>query len=715
MVAFFRLLRRCGLKSGIDRRTLFTDECLPTTFNKILIANRGEIACRIVRTAKALGIRTVAVYSDADANAMHTRMCDEAYRIGESPAAKSYLDAQKILEVAKATGAQAVHPGYGFLSESVKFAQECQNEGIVFIGPPIEAINAMGSKSASKKIMIDAKVPVVPGYHGDDQTIETLVKEADACGFPLMIKAVLGGGGKGMRVVNEASQFLEMLESCKREALSSFGDDRVLLERYIVRPRHIEFQIFADQHGNAVHLYERDCSAQRRHQKVLEEAPAPGMTTELRNTMGKSAVDAAISVNYVGAGTVEFIFDADTGEYFFMEMNTRLQVEHPVTEMIVRVASLSGETDLVQLQLHVAAGHRLPFSQSDITSSGHCIESRIYAERPISDESGTHFLPCVGTIKHLSPPAQHAEGAVRVRVETGIEERDEISMFYDPMIAKLVVWAHDREGALRQMNHSLSDYHVLGLADNNIQFLKRAVSHPEFIRGQIDTGFISRNAQTLIPPVSPASSRMKAIAAASLAIQTQTGKASPWNSGNSFRLNCKNARIIRLECGTSDENRDQCNIALVYNDDGSYDIDVDGDAFVGVKVSKTNSGERHHYIRCIFDDVNILAKVVHIENQIAVFADDDMAILKMIEDDFGEDMSVIAQGPVAPMPGRVVKVLVAPDDEVEEGQALVIMEAMKMEHIIRAPHAGIVEQVHCRQDESIQAGHVLISFHADKQ
>ena len=484
---------------------LYVDRSLPSNFNKILIANRGEIACRVIRTARELNVKTVAVYSEADANSMHVQMADEAYCIGPAAAAESYLKGDKILEVAKLSGAQAIHPGYGFLSENEFFARDCQKAGIEFIGPPVDAIHNMGSKSASKEIMLASNVPCVPGYHGEDQSLEKLTSEAKQIGFPLMIKAVLGGGGKGMRIVFEEKDFKNALDSCKRESKSSFNDDRVLLERYIQRPRHIEFQVFADKFGNAVHVLERDCSVQRRHQKVLEEAPAPGMSKELRDKMGKSAVDAARAVGYVGAGTVEFIFDAETDEYFFMEMNTRLQVEHCVSEMVAK-------RDLVQWQLHVAAGHPLPVSQQEIEDgmSGHALEARIYAENPEND-----FLPCTGKILHLRPPSLgNSPSTVNVRVETGVREGDEVSVFYDPMISKLVVWGSDRAHALKMMSDALSKYEIVGLP-TNIPFLKRAVNHPEFAKGQVETGFIADHFNELIPGKTKVPSHVLAIAAAS--------------------------------------------------------------------------------------------------------------------------------------------------------------------------------------------------------
>ncbi|MDQ6640163.1 MAG: acetyl-CoA carboxylase biotin carboxylase subunit, partial [Pseudomonadota bacterium] len=450
-------------------------------FTKILIANRGEIACRVVKTARRLGIATVAVYSDADAEARHVRLADEAVRIGPAPARESYLVGANIIAAAKATGAQAIHPGYGFLSENDAFAEQCAGEGIVFIGPPPAAIRAMGSKSAAKTLMAKAGVPLTPGYHGDDQDPALLAREAGKIGFPVLIKASAGGGGKGMRRVDKAEEFAAALASCRREAKSAFGDDRVLVEQYVLKPRHIEIQVFADSLGACVYLFERDCSVQRRHQKVLEEAPAPAMTAERRAAMGKAAVEAAKAVGYVGAGTVEFIAHPD-GRFYFMEMNTRLQVEHPVTEMITGL-------DLVEWQLRVAAGEPLPKSQAQLSISGHAIEARIYAEDP---DKG--FLPSTGRLAHLAAPAESES----VRVDTGVEQGDAITPFYDPMIAKLIVHAPDRAGALVRMQRALAQYRIVGVA-NNVEFLGRLVATDSFVRADLDTALIEREHAALFP------------------------------------------------------------------------------------------------------------------------------------------------------------------------------------------------------------------------
>src|SRR5574343_1162716 len=507
-------------------------------FKKILIANRGEIACRVAATARRMGIRTVAVYSEADAQAKHVAVCDEAVLIGPAAAKESYLRADKIIEVAKATGAQAIHPGYGFLSENAEFADACAAAGLVFIGPPASAMRAMGSKSAAKSLMEKANVPLVPGYHGDQQDADFLHAQADRIGYPVLLKASAGGGGKGMRVVEKSADFADALASCKREAINSFGDDKVLVEKYLQRPRHIEIQVFADTHGNCVYLFERDCSVQRRHQKVIEEAPAPGMTAERRQAMGEAAVAAARAVGYVGAGTVEFIANQD-GSFYFMEMNTRLQVEHPVTEMITG-------TDLVEWQLRVAAGQPLPLAQDELRIHGHAIEARIYAENP---EKG--FLPSIGTLRHMQTPAAvsfelggTAFEPAAVRVDSGVRSGDAISPFYDPMIAKLIVWGADRKQALARMAQALAQYQIVGLA-TNIAFLKRRVEGQAFCTDDLGTGLIERHHASLFPAAAAAPASVLALATVALieaekdvsAAQSGANAADPWGQALGWRMN----------------------------------------------------------------------------------------------------------------------------------------------------------------------------------
>lgn len=685
---------------------LYVDRSLPATFNKILIANRGEIACRVIRTCRELGVKTVAVYSDADANSMHVQMADEAYRIGEPVAAKSYLLGENIIDLAKRVGAQAIHPGYGFLSENAEFAELCEKNGVVFMGPPASAIRAMGSKSASKEIMTKAGVPVVPGYHGKDQSMERLRLEAERVGYPIMIKAVLGGGGKGMRIVHTPDELQEAVDACKREALKSFKSEDVLLERYIVRPRHIEFQVFADQHGQAVHFFERDCSVQRRHQKVLEEAPAPGMSAELRAKMGKSATDAAKAVGYVGAGTVEFIFDADTDEYFFMEMNTRLQVEHPVTEMIMR-------RDLVQLQLHVASGHKLPVEQSELSNHGHAIEARIYAENPENN-----FLPCIGKLTHLRTPA----GSDDVRVETGVREGDEVSMYYDPMIAKLLTWGPDRETALKRMHAALGQYQIVG-PPTNIAFVRRAVLHPTFMRGQVDTGFIAANRGDLLPKPGavPANSVTGLAVLYMLLAEQHAAKTadpqSPWSEASMWRSNLTSVRRVKLNTapipGVEVGPENPTNTLEV---DVTYQADNSSFSFKfadGQTLTARGRLTGPRDLAAQIGEATFQATVVKDGVDVHVFSQGEKTHFQLPKVAFGAS-GAGGKGAVAPMSGRVVKVLVKDGEAVKKNAPLVIMEAMKMEHVIRAPADAVVDKVLFNTGDFVEGGKVLATFQKPK-
>jgi 3-methylcrotonyl-CoA carboxylase alpha subunit len=691
---------------------LYVDRSLPPNFTKILIANRGEIACRVIRTCRELGVKTVAVYSDADANSRHVQMADEAYRIGEAPASQSYLLGDRILEIAKLSGAQAIHPGYGFLSENAKFAKKCEEHGVEFIGPPASAIEAMGSKSASKIIMTNAKVPVVPGYHGEDQSPERLQQEAVKCGFPIMLKAVLGGGGKGMRIVHKVEDFQENLEACKREALKSFGDERVLLERYIVRPRHIEFQVFADKKGDAVHLYERDCSVQRRHQKVLEEAPAPGMSEELRRTMGQSAVDAAKAVGYVGAGTVEFIFDAETDEYFFMEMNTRLQVEHPVTEMIMK-------KDLVQWQLHVAAGNPLPCRQEELKNYGHAIEARVYAENPQNN-----FLPATGRLVHLSPP----DNTPNLRVESGVRQGDEVSIFYDPMISKLCVWGRTRDEALNALSDGLKQYQIVG-PPNNIPFLLRSVNHPAFRAGKVETGFIAQNMKDLLPlepeghvdQVSASFALLYLLHAEKSKFATAAARttvpASPWNTPSSGRLNSPGAarKVTLLKenyKNNEGETQDEAfAVEVIQQGDATADTYLFQFGKDTVQVQGRPTGKES--LNDLYATVGTRAyhaSVVQNGRNLHVFmAGGSQVKYRLPEVTFAVG-EVGASGCAAPMSGKIVKVSVEKGAHVKKGQPLVIMEAMKMEHVIRAPKDGVVQAVLFAQGDFVEGGKTVVTF-----
>ncbi len=661
-------------------------------FSKILIANRGEIACRVAATARRMGIKTVAVYSEADAHAKHVAVCDEAVLIGPAPAKESYLRADKIIEVALATGAQAIHPGYGFLSENSEFANACAKAGIAFIGPPASAIEAMGSKSAAKSLMEKANVPLVPGYHGDNQEPDFLQNEADRIGYPVLLKASAGGGGKGMRVVEHSKDFKDALASCKREAINSFGDDKVLAEKYLQRPRHIEIQVFADTHGNCVYLFERDCSVQRRHQKVLEEAPAPGMTPERRVAMGEAAVAAAKAVGYVGAGTVEFIANQD-GSFYFMEMNTRLQVEHPVTEMITG-------TDLVEWQLRVAAGEVLPLQQSQLQIHGHAIEARVYAENP---EKG--FLPSIGTLRHArTPQAVNFElGGVPVpaafRIDSGVREGDTISPFYDPMIAKMIVWGKDRTEALARMDQALAQYQIVGL-HSNIAFLSRLIQSQAFSTADLDTGLIERNQSALFP--TPASANLFALsfAAVALILSEKSNGSDPWQSSQGWRMNSQMQRGLQF----TEEHQTHA-VQVSYLADG-WTIAANGAS---------------HTVRCVSQQGNDLvlamaeqtmkATVVRDGEHFHVFSQGNHTDLHY-NDALAHAGEAEAEGGrlTAPMPGKIVAVLVENGQEVKKGQALLIMEAMKMEHTISAPHDGIVDEVLYAVGDQVTEGAPLLNF-----
>ena len=682
-------------------------------FTKILIANRGEIACRVAATARRMGIKTVAVYSEADANAKHVAVCDEAVLIGGASAKESYLRGDKIIEVARATGAQAIHPGYGFLSENADFAESCDAAGLVFIGPPGASMRAMGSKSAAKQLMEGANVPLVPGYHGDDQNPELLQAEANRIGYPVLLKASAGGGGKGMRVVERSEDFQAALASCKREAISSFGDDKVLAEKYLTRPRHIEIQVFADKHGNCVYLHERDCSVQRRHQKVLEEAPAPGMTRERRAAMGDAAVAAARAVGYVGAGTVEFIANQD-GSFYFMEMNTRLQVEHPVTEMITG-------TDLVEWQLRVAFGEPLPKRQDELAINGHAIEARVYAENP---EKG--FLPSIGTLRHLDMPAHVAfelgGGAgtpAAVRIDSGVREGDAISPYYDPMIAKLIVWGADRAQALARMAQALSEFHIVGLA-TNIAFLKRLVEGQAFASADLDTGLIERNGDTLFPAPAPAPAGVLALAALALLADEQTAApgtpsrnpADPWASTHGWRMNGSYRRQLAFAddyAATLDAKAYQ--VGLAYHPHG-WVLELDGVAHPLALVSQGDARQDGRYAirldgRALAGTVRRDGDVVHVFSggrHHALTWNDPMA--------HAGDVEAAGGRLTAPMPGKVVAVIAANGQEVRKGEPLVIMEAMKMEHTIAAPSDGIVEEILYQVGDQVADGAPLLAFKA---
>jgi 3-methylcrotonyl-CoA carboxylase alpha subunit len=666
-------------------------------FDSILIANRGEIACRIARTARRMGVRTVAVYSDADAGAMHVAACDQARRIGRAPPRESYLKGEAIIDAALATGARAIHPGYGFLSENASFAEAVNAAGIAFIGPPPAAIRAMGSKSESKLIMGQAGVPLVPGYHGRDQDDALLAREAEKIGFPVLIKASAGGGGKGMRVVEASADFAAALASARREAKAGFGDSTVLLEKYLTRSRHIEVQVFADSHGHCVHLFERDCSSQRRHQKVVEEAPAPGMTRERREAMGAAAVAAARAIGYVGAGTVEFIADRE-GTFYFMEMNTRLQVEHPVTEMITGL-------DLVEWQLRVAAGESLPLAQDGVAMRGHAFEARIYAEDP---ERG--FLPSTGRIRELRAPAVSAE----IRVDTGVHTGDEISPYYDPMIAKLIVWGTDRPEALRHLQRALGEYRIVGVA-TNVEFLRRLVAHDAFVEGRVDTDLIAREHAALFPARAKPSPRILCIAALGECVRLREAAVaratasrdphSPWQAIDSWWMNTED-HAIELVYAAAD-----AHYSVRVRVDGSgkgYRVHVD-DVTYEATVVETDGD-----MAITFEDEHLRASVLALADERYVYADDSMQRLRLVDPlaHAGEEVEAGDAHLRAPMSGTVISVLVKLGDTVARGAPLLILEAMKMEHTITAPTSGTVTALHYAQGEQVKEGAEMIDVTA---
>jgi len=652
-------------------------------FEKILIANRGEIACRVARTARRLGVRTVAVYTDADRDALHVRSADEALRI------ESYLDIAAVLAAARASGARAIHPGYGFLSENEDFAAACEKAGVAFIGPPASAIASMGDKAAAKRLMEKAGVPLVPGYHGEEQDAALLEKEAARIGFPVLIKPSAGGGGKGMRIVRERTSFQENLDGARREAKSSFGDDRVLIERYLERPRHIEVQVFGDRHGNVVHIFERDCSVQRRHQKVLEEAPAPGLDPKKRKQIGEAAVTAARAVGYASAGTVEFIAEQD-GRFYFMEMNTRLQVEHPVTEMITGL-------DLVEWQLRVAAGEPLGFSQKDLAFTGHAIEARIYAEEPERD-----FLPSTGRLIHVGFPAASDD----VRVDAGVETGAEITPWYDPMIAKLIVRGPDRAAALARMRQALAEVEIAG-PRTNVAFLRRLVASRAFTAAELDTGLIERNQAELLSQKEIDPEMLAAVAYAELAEEERAAREaaaasgdahSPWRAVDGWRLNQDShhdfaflaegapcaARIRFLASGLR--------LAV----DGR-EYALEGERLADGRLLVRLDGRAYH------------ARAVRAGDDWHVFCNGDYRRFSLaplaaeVDDASGGSLA-------APMPGKIIKVLAQAGAQVAKGDALLILEAMKMEHTITAPAAGRVKEIHYGAGEQVLEGAELITL-----
>jgi 3-methylcrotonyl-CoA carboxylase alpha subunit len=655
-------------------------------FSKLLIANRGEIAVRVITTAKRLGIRTVAVFSDADAAANHVRLADEAVHIGASAATDSYLNADRIIQAARATGAEAIHPGYGFLSENAEFVDAVEAAGIIFVGPPASAIRAMGLKDAAKSLMTKAGVPVVPGYHGSKQDPAFLAAQADAIGYPVLIKARAGGGGKGMRRVDTPDAFAEALAGAQREGLASFGDAGCLVEKYIAAPRHIEVQVFGDAHGNIVHLFERDCSLQRRHQKVIEEAPAPGMPEDVRAAICKAAVEAARAVHYRGAGTVEFIADGSSGlrvdGFWFMEMNTRLQVEHPVTEAITGL-------DLVELQLRVAAGEALPFQQQDLRITGHAFEARVYAE-----DVPRGFLPAVGRLDHVAFPEGSAFGQGPVRIDSGVGSGDEISPWYDPMIAKLIVHGPTRTAALNMLTAALADCHIAG-PETNLAFLGALSTHPEFRHGQFDTGLIARDLTRLVDDAPPPTDVIAVAALAALGLLNTTNDLSgfrQWSQAESYaNLLYKGTRLERHMTKISR---------------GGYRVDGEG---ITTELTVTAMGDTRYALRqgAVSSQVNL---VVH-NDSVTVFSEGQIFRFTIPDAlDSGSQIEAGGDAVMALMHGLVRSISASPGQTITRGMALVMLEAMKMEHVLKAPRDGVIAEIMMAVGDQVAEGSLLLTL-----
>lgn len=640
----------------------------------LLVANRGEIACRIMRTARELGIRTVAVHSEIDRNARHVHEADMAVNLGGTKPADSYLRGDLILAAARSSGAQAIHPGYGFLSENADFARACEAAGLIFIGPPASAIDAMGSKSAAKALMEAAGVPLVPGYHGDDQSLDIFLSEAGRIGYPVLLKAVAGGGGKGMKVVERENDLPEALASAQREARAAFGDGRMLVERYLARPRHIEIQVFADKDGRCIHLNERDCSIQRRHQKVIEEAPAPGLSAQLRQAMGDAAVQAARAIDYVGAGTVEFLLD-EQDRFYFMEMNTRLQVEHPVTEAI------TGQ-DLVAWQLKIAQGEPLPLSQNEVPLRGHAIEARLYAEDPLQE-----FLPASGTL-HLYREPQPGPGR---RMDGGVAEGDEVSPFYDPMLAKVIAWGETREEARLRLATMLRETAIAGV-QTNLAFLNRIIDHPAFARAELDTGFIPRHAEALLPAKAPLGEDFWQLAGAAwLLCQPMSSptedRHSPWSTlQRGWRSAQPRSSRLHLQAGQDERQLEKLDL-----DGFSHDPEAQ-------QIHSLQDGVLRRYPAIIRDQ----ALFLHWQNQ--------WQRVEKVDPISRASQAQHAGGLQAPMNGSIVRLLVSAGDQVEAGAPLLVVEAMKMEHSIRAPHAGKVTALLCAEGDLVSEGALLVEL-----
>jgi 3-methylcrotonyl-CoA carboxylase alpha subunit len=663
-------------------------------FRSLLIANRGEIACRVIRTARRLGLRSIAVYSEADARALHVELADEAYLLGPAPARESYLAIDRVLDAARRSGADAIHPGYGFLSEIGEFADACAAAGLVFVGPPAAAIRAMGSKAAAKALMERSGVPLVPGYHGTDQDNATLRREADAIGYPVLVKASAGGGGKGMRLAATQSDLGAAIAEAKGEALAAFGDDTVLLERYLAAPRHIEIQVFADAHGNVVSLFERDCSIQRRHQKIVEEAPAPDIDPARRARMGDAACAAARAVGYIGAGTIEFMADAQG--FYFMEMNTRLQVEHPVTEAITGL-------DLVEWQLRVAAGEVLPKRQDELSIAGHAIEARIYAEDPARD-----FAPSIGTLRHLRAPVEDAQ----VRLDTAVRAGDAISIHYDPMIAKLIIHAATRDAALQRLTAALRDYEIVGV-QTNLPLLRALAAHPAFRAGEIDTGFIARHAEALLAP--SAAPPRPALAAAVLRLLADGREAarahaalsgdphSPWMLATAWRMNGDGYQDVVLRAGEQ-----TMTLRAHPRGDGAMHLDLpDGAAEITHRAGPDGT------LLLALDGATVRARTLRYGDEIAVLIDGAAHTLHVVDPLApARDEAAGADRVTAPMPGRVVQVAAA-GTTVARGDVLVVLEAMKVQMRLPAPRGGVIASVLCAVGDLVQDGAELVTFADD--
>jgi 3-methylcrotonyl-CoA carboxylase alpha subunit len=664
-------------------------------FETVLIANRGEIACRITHTLRRLGIRAIAVYSDADRDARHVALADEAIRIGPAPTAESYLRIDAILDAARRSGALAIHPGYGFLAENAAFARACAEAGMVFIGPTPEAIEAMGAKDRAKALMEQAGVPLVPGYHGEEQDDTVLLEAAEKIGFPVLLKAAAGGGGKGMRVVRQAGELAAALEGARREAKAAFGDERMLIERLIGSARHIEVQVFADVHGNVVHLFERDCSVQRRHQKVIEEAPAPGLTEKQRAAICAAAVRAAQAIGYVGAGTIEFLVDPDR-RFYFMEMNTRLQVEHPVTEMITGL-------DLVEWQLRVAAGERLPLGQQEITRRGHAIEARLYAEDPARG-----FLPSTGRLDHLHFPPE----STTLRVETGVAAGDVVTPFYDPMLAKLVAWGTDRAAAIRLLQQALAGTEIVGPA-SNADFLTAIVGSDRFREGGVDTGFVDQAAQGLLEPSSAAVddrvlavaslwllSRQRAMAAASAAASHDPH--SPWHRVDGWRLNDVAHQTLRLRVGS------HAFEIHAWIDAGGYRLQL-GER--EVRAAMTQDHDRRMLVE--LEGQRFHVRGVESRGELHLFTPRGRFLIERVDPLAAAESQEVAAGVLtAPMPGKIIRQMAAAGDRVNAGAPLLVLEAMKMEHTVAAPADGRIAALYVAAGDQVEEGIILLDFEA---